>query len=509
MKKSILLLSCIMLGCFLSAQTKMDIIVQEFYHLYNDYLNAGMKKDYTLTEKIIMERNIKFEQLNKNEQDALINQLMDDLSSIKGDFIEKANRALFILPLDEPSRFDVLMVLGDMYIKQNNLEMFLSIINQLKHHPSASIPEYSDEIDELSKRGKELEPFPKSLNGFWLADRYMTADKLVARPWLVLDIMSDSGGKWAIISELSGLSSNTLNGEYSKLRKSDSFDFDVRDGSFLFSFNSTFSTQGNAETAQAMYDVARDTRASFYSLGQDTRGAKSVGEVFARSFTSSLVGGIMAGVYEGIGTNAATSRTTDDVIYITGTRINKDLIEAHIVYQQQQINSRSMAKENHILADQGFNLHRWKKEDGIVFGSPNCDPISPYVFELTKDMELYKIKKQTSFWRFKYGGIMFLGVAVGIAGIVYGVTTIPQVKWLILQKEQGLSKNDDMRLYYNEAEYNKNLTTGIIATALGTAITITVPIVEKKVRTNNRNKAVKEYNLRQLETITSDNRAEE
>ena len=479
MKKALVLLACFFTCSLLLAQNDAIYVnkAKQFYSLYEEFLKNPSSNDIQNAEEISNTIRNQFKGLRGKEREGVIDVIISDVVNAFEEqdnlsFLNVAERALFILPQDEPARFDILSVMADVYAAQNNKEMLQATIQQMRNAPNAQDSENDSVIQELQNKANRITAFPKVLNGYWIADRYMTAKDKKGRPWLIIDIYSDNNGKWATISELSGVSSSAFEQEYSKLRRSNSFDFDVRGGSFIFSFYNNTTRRGNAELANSFYDNAQDARASFHALASDNRAT------LGQAVTAELIGGLFSAINEGLARNAATSRMSEDVIYITGSKLRDDAFKCNLRYQYQASNSATMRTSTQDFINQDFTLYRWNKEDNLVFGLTDCRPISPYLIKLTPDMELYQIKRRTSFWNFKYGGISLLGMAAGAAGIYHGITTL---------KKEDRSDSD--------------FTTGIVATALGAVATISVPIVMRSIRLNKRKKLVGEYNMREFDRL--------
>ena len=463
---------------FAQANTSYVDKANGLYALYDEFLKYPSSKDVLYAEEIANTIRHQVEGLKGREREGVFDVIVSDLINVfeeqdNNKFLIAAERALFIIPPEEPIRFDILDSMADIYAELNNRELLQATINQMKTVPGANSAENEKRIIELQSKANNLQRFPQLLNGYWIADRYMTAKANKGRPWLILDIYSNNNGKWAAISELSGITSNALEMEFSPLRLSNSFSFDVRGGTFLFSFNLHSTHQGNSELAHSYLDLSQDTQARFHALALDDRAS------FGESLAAGFIGGLMSGIYEGSAKRVATSTMSEDNVLISGAKVNDNAFKCKLQYQYQASNSATMVNTTQDYINQEFVLYRWNKNDNLVFGLPDCRPISPYLIKLTPDMELYQIKKKTSFWNFKYGGITLFEMAACVACSYYGIS--------ILTKED---------------KSNNDRTIGIVATALGSALTITVPIVMRSIRLNSRKRLVAEYNMREFNRLT-------
>lgn len=469
------------------------------YSLYDDFVKNGHSEDIMNAQAIANTVRQQFEEFPQGIRSEVVDLIrLDVISAFEEEnnsaFLSCAERALFLLPQEEPLRFDILSSMVDVYIAQDNKELAQATINQMRCESVANTRENLAIVKELQASCDKLMAFPSGLNGYWIADRYMTANEKKGRPWVILDIYSDNNGKWATISELSGISSYALEKKYSPLRKSDKFSFDVRRGTFSFSFYTNKTHQGDEAMAHSMINSAQDSKARFHALAGDNRA--TVGQ----AASAEIVGGLTSAMFEAMALHAANSKMSEDVVFITGYRKNNDALNCNLTYQYQATNSRNMQTTTQEYINQDFTLYRWNPDDNLIFGLRDCRPISPYVTTLTQEMELYRIKKQTSFWQFKYGGVAILGMAAGAACTFYGIKTLTDNGWKAYQNEYGVSEAEARKMY-KEAGHSTNMALGIIASIVGPAITITVPIVEHSIRTKKREKAVGEYNMREFDKL--------
>lgn len=481
----------------LAQSQRVSLLKEEFYSLYQDYLKVGDSKDPRSAEDVLSSIRSRFGSLSGRERDDVIDAIIDDtVSSYDPEnndlFLSAAERALVILPQDEPSRFNILLTMGEVYATRRNKEMLLSTINQMKQMPISSQRDNIAAIEDLQEKADSISSFPQVLNGYWVSSHYMTDSDMRGRPWIILDIFSDKQGKWAQISELSGMAGGDLDKDYSRLRKSDEFDFDVRKGSFKFAFHSSSAKRGNAGISNSLYDSAQETKAIVDAY--DSGGRASSGEVFATTFTGTL----LSKTFETLARNAAVSRMTDDVIYIIGTRSNDDVLTVHLDFEQQRMDSRTMKVRTDTFEDVSFEFWRWKKEYGIVFGQSNCKPINPYVTKLSKGMELYDIKRQTSFWNLKYGGVSLLGFGLGAASTYYGIKSIYSQNWRYYKRQYGVSETEAKKMAEDNADGGVTFK-GFAFALLGSIVSISVPIFARDARVQKRQKMLGSYNKAQYD----------
>lgn len=487
------LISC--LG--LLAQNENAYVQQknQLYALYEDYLKYGKDGKTENVETIATSIRHQFNGLDEHFRSAIVDEILIDVVNAyetenHQEFLTTAERALFILNQDDPARFDILATMAEVYAANKNKELLQATINQMNQIPAALDKDNVELIRELQSKADNLLSFPNLLDGYWVSNQYSSDPKKNHQPWLILDIYSNHEGKWAEISELSGLSTETLEQKFSTLRRTKSFSFDTRKGSFMFSFYKNKYQQGDAEGARSLLNMAQQTRATAAAASKDPRA--TLGE----SVSANIVGGLFSMGYDLLADAVAVSRMSEDVIFITGFRRKDDVLDCHMDYQLQASNSAVMRTVSSTIVNKDFTLLRWNKEDNIVFALPDCRPISPYTVKLTRDMDLYKIRKETSFWQFKNGGVAVLGLVGGAACTYYGVKTILDNERLLNEGQYDFSETATGNMTGDD--YKRTKIKGIVALSLGTLITINVPIFERAIRKDRRAKAITDYNSRQF-----------
>lgn len=469
----------------------------ELYTLYQQFLQAVDSQDIDSSDKIVESIHSYFSGLTQREQEGVINNVILDVISAaemeeKEEFLFRSKRALVIIPQDDPSRFDILSSMADVYIGRGDQNSLNTTLESMRQMECSGQSDNARILDSLQCKANAMSNFTKDLDGHWITNLHFIEGEEEGRPFLVIDISENNGAKQALITNI-GKIVPSLSKPYSPVRWSDSFNYNAAEESFSILFQNNSYKRGNATMAKSMYDSAQSTRAQFNALAKDKRA--TVGQ----SAAASAVGGLMSGLYEALGNRLATSYMFDEDINISGKRINADILNVNVKRTIKQVNTYYMSPmvKNY---DDDCLLWRWKSEYNVVFGMPNCDPISPYISSLNKDMELYRIKESTSFWRFKYGGLTLISIGVGAALMYYGIKKAPKEGWDSLRKKYGLTKAEAKQMY-KDLGYERDMNISLISFAAGAVISVAVPIERYHARKNKRAREVAKYNNRQYELL--------
>lgn len=464
----------------------------ELYTLYQQFLQAVDSQDIDSSDRIVESIRSYFSGLTQREQEGVINNVLLDVISAaemeeKEEFLFRSKRALVIIPQDDPSRFDILSSMADVYIGRGDQNSLNTTLESMRQMECSGQSDNARILDSLQCKANAMSNFTKDLDGHWITNLHFIEGKEEGRPFLVIDISENNGAKQALITNI-GKIVPSLSKPNSPVRWSDSFKYNAADESFSILFQNNAVKRGNATMAKSLYDSAQSTRAQFNALSKDERA--TVGQ----SAAISAVGGIMGGLYEALGKRLSTSYMFDEEIYISGNRITEDILNVNVKRTIQKVENYNMS---HMVKkyDDDCMLWRWKSEYNVVFGMPNCDPVSPYVTSLTKDMELYRIKESTSFWRFKYGGISLMAIGVGAAIMYYGITKYPKDNEKALMQKYGLTKSAAKK------RYDKEALKSIIITTAGLVLSISVPIELHHARKDKRVKDLAKYNNKQYKIL--------
>ena len=124
-------------------ESKCQECVQQFYSLYEDYVKQN---DIKNAEEITNSVRHLFETLNDREKEEIIDALIEDTTNSfdendNSKFLFAAQRALYIIPIEEPARFDILLGMAEIYEGQGNKELLQATINQMKNTTIGYDPE--------------------------------------------------------------------------------------------------------------------------------------------------------------------------------------------------------------------------------------------------------------------------------------------------------------------------------------------------------------------------------
>lgn len=466
---------------------------------YDTFKLAVKNKDQEAIILATKDLRSSYDLLQKTKQEEVKKALLDELISVfegqdNNSFLKIAQRALDILPQDDSSRFDILNIMADIYAQQGNRELLVATINQMKNAAGSSSVENSAVLAELQQKTNALNRFPADLDGVWVSDVWMNDKDQMGRPFLVLSINSTSNGKTAKISNLSAITSQALTRFGGLTIRSDKgFEFSVPSARFKFSFFSDWNHYGSASMANSLLDEAQETRANFHALALDRRAT------LGQTATAEFAGNLLAVGLEALASAASASSYSEENIFLSGLKADNNTLDVRLLHQGIKVGTYGYGSSKTIY-DESFRLWRWNRAD-IVFGNPrDCQPISPFVSKLTEDMDLYAIKQETSFSKPKYFLPTLLGMGLGLVCIFHGFEKRPDASRKDIQYWYGLDKQEAKQAY-KEMGYQKAAVSSALWVLSGAAITITVPIVEHRIRMKHRAQAVGEYNLLQYQTL--------
>lgn len=495
MKRLIISLACACFSCFCYGQTGIKQALENKYQALKSALYNGNQE-----EMVVATQDLRtyYDTLDKKTKAAIKQQLLDELIDVfenqdNDSFLRLAEKDLTILPQDDASRFDILTIVADIYVQRGSRELLQATINQMRQSAGSQSYDNLLLINDLQKKANELDAFPRDLDGCWISDICLIDEEMLGRPFLVLGINSTDSKKSAYILKLSGISSEALkrNSGY-PLRYDNGFEFSVPSKRFKFSFFSEWNQYGNASVANSLLDSAQETRADFHAIALDRRA--TIGQTASAEFA----GALLATGLEALAGAAAASSYSEENITIGGIMADNNTLDVVLRHNGTKIGTYGYGSTK-TLYDEHFRMWRWKKEDNIVFGNAkDCHPLSPYVSQLTTGSELYRIQQDTRFIKAKYSIPTIIGMGLGLYMISKGIDKRPPVSRKDMQYYYG---KEEGKMLYKEQGYRKQAVAGVLWVLSGVTVTITVPIVEHRIRMKHRAIAVGNYNLGQYEKL--------
>jgi len=480
--------------------------VQELYSMYDDYLKSSSSGETDRGDSLRFICRSYVTNLDAVEGESVIETIVDDVvdsfdTKNNEDFLVDASRAVFILPDDNPFRFTILNLMADVYAYHENKALLLQTIEEMKESPEAELSENATIITALQEKADAMESFKDHLNGYWVADRSCLFGQREGYPIFVLNVFDDQEGKTALMTDYI---STPDYADDPILRYCNLFQYDEPRRAFLSRFSDREIRFGNAQLAGSMIDSAQDAEAHFRALANDKRAT------LGQAVTSQFVGTALSLGFQLLANSVATSRLNDDVIYVTGSYSSENILKAHLDYQQLSSNTGNMLVRSNVLFNNDMELLRWKEEYGVVYGKPDCSPVSPFVDKLSPDMELYRIKERISVRRPEYWMPMIAGALAGIGLSAWGIKMlcdIPSRKKL--EEDLGHSISTD---YYDEMwrenGWNKKTWCGAGLVTTGVVGCMFSFIIPFSVRDARRAKAVREYNYTQTDLLRQFNSVE-
>lgn len=461
--------------------------VKELYSLYDEHLTARKSQRYSDDANGTKIKEL-YDSFNQSEKE-VINRLIakDVLYSFENDdkltFLERAERALNIIPSDCSYSFDILSLLGDVYLEEENPEKVYDIVDLMRTHPESKTGENSSIIDSLEYKAMGIKPFTESLNGVWVADSLDTIVNKNNQPWLILEVFDTDRTKVASISEQSVMQYRGFFNKPSS-RESQFFETNKNNGTFLFEFNSSKVHQGNVVLSNALVETSQDARARAKA---NMNQSKNFGEMLVHLFAGygTSIGFLL------LGNKVAISNMQEVNIELYGSKRGANMIDARLLGQYQFVDNSASAKiQNDTIVNLPLSFYRWVREDNVIFSDKRCRPISPYVQELYPDMELYQLKKETRFTQSKYLIPTLAGFVLSTGLYALGVKTVV---------EESDSTSGDI---------SNRFKTGIMISSIGAAgmyASIIIPLVKCS---KHRKIRVRDYNQLQLERIKQNNRVQ-
>lgn len=424
-----------LLVCLLSITSlprQDDVALQKALDLklmYNSYEQALMSAQTESADIIAKSIRLQYDSmddgLRERVKDCLLNDLIEAFDSKDNDaFMKEANRTLFILPQDDPSRIDIYSTMADIYVAQGSKQRLLSAIDCMKASPLSSQPVYAGKIDSLAAAADKMVLLQDIMQGYWFSDLHYHRAKdiggqltsihaFTSAPAVVLKI-NYGVAELTRLSHLVSEPSDFMGLSNPYIKYSDKIYYgpwgDVFDMRF---YNRRFSG-GNQQLANTILEQSQQTRAEFHALAKDPRAT------LGQSVATELLGGVVAGGMNSWAISTATPVSNSDEMVIVGNSLSPDVLSCHMMYQQVSVNGMYGMTGNRIIFNNDTNFYRWRKEDNIVFGTIDAKPVSPYVKKLTKDMELYQIKHDTRYWQWKYWKHSLVLLGLGTASAALG-----------------------------------------------------------------------------------------
>lgn len=386
--------------------------VQELYALYEGYRQVT---DSTSAANLLGMLRSRYEEIDASLKEDVDAVLLDDVITSfdekdNNSFIEDAERVLCILPADHEACIDVLSIMGDIYAERQNKKRLESVIDRMMVLPVEQ-QEFRDSlVNVFQEKALLIRPLQESLTGYWFSDRIEGGKKSLGTPWVLMEVTGGDADLQARIFPKSGFGKIADN---SWIKRSQRFQFDEDRGVFLFEFYGKEYKQGSKVMANALLGVAKTTKDAFSAV------ASSPGASLGQAVSSEFLGSALSLGLQFAAIDAATSKMKEDVVYLSGS-LQGNTIPTRFSHQRQRATSTSGGAENVILSEIDFKMYRWTPESQVVFSNKRFRPISPYVKKVTKDMELYRVKKENSFFKAKYLGVMMAGFALTAGLIAYG-----------------------------------------------------------------------------------------
>ena len=460
-------------------------VVQELYAIFDAYLVALGNVDTNASEREGQKIRILYDSRNAETKKAINKILTRDIASSyqtgkMKDVLFCVERALCIFPLDYQARFQLLLALGDIYSAMENKEGLWDLTKEIQAYPGVPDSEKAEALQRFVDRANSLKTFNETLSGYWICNKKAESNYnyVKNRPLLIVnfgDPFFKAGSGLELLSEYSGI----YNGELPfELRRPIGSVTDPVSKTFVMNFSSSKDRQGNYQAAQEAINMDREMQSMLYASRQSAMRSTSVsmGDYLKFSAATAAIS-VGSTVLSNVLANAlATSYLSVDQMILQGTRVNSDMISTHLLWQRHSTNSATNIVSNDTIMDDDMMLFRWKIEDGIVFGKPNCDPISPYVASLTPGMELYDLKHQTRLGQSKYILPLMGGMLAGIMSFKEGINK---------------TKADNVGL-------------GVPLIIVGTAVftcSIVLPITISKHSRGNKVERYNDAQMQKLETI--------
>ena len=479
-------------------KTSADIL-KELYDMYASYQEALSKGDqdkmdlyYQRIPKLYGSqksgRRDKVDKLAIADLDRIFHQEADE--DVVLEYIE---RLLFILPNDHPLRFNLIQMIGDIYHDMDNQVAFLNAVERMKRCPDAGKEENRQVIENYTSQALSMTSLEQTLGGYWISDmagelNYYKQD-VCGGPFLVLNFGEPYFNRTSGTEVISPMSSFLRTTKVESIRRPDSFILDPPGNTFAFEFYGSTVKQGNYRVAEQVLSTDQDLQAILTANRKEVLNNPHISFADQMKFTAATAA-IGVGIHIMavlIANSASTSTVNVDQVLLQGTKYNHDELNTQLNWTSQKMESGS----NYVALQENseqLRLWRWKPEDNIVFGDPKCNPISPYVTELTEDMELYRIKKDTRFWQVKYALPVFAGCA-GTIGLFAGGCAL--VDYL----SDG---TDDPKRSTRILTYGITTLLGVLLT--GIELSVSLPIMKQK---RTRAIAVGEYNERQMARLNA------
>lgn len=469
-----------LIGCQIFAQqvTSEQTIVLKMYESYESYATAIGKYDYRTAQTVYNHIREQYDNLDSRDKNRVRSIIIDDLiSSFQNknntESVYDAERALIILPKDDETQFNVLIQLSEIYLHLYNKGMLSNTLSRIRNIPRKLSQEELDIVNSFSIMADSMDDVQEVIPGIWVSANHSKKSGNVGEPLLALDISKKNNQYTANIFDFSSFKKKVLNNKEGQLKVSCDFSCNPSIGFFSFSFMNRSVNHGNRFISNVSINAAEDSHARFdaYANREEWTAGQSAATLVAGEVSSTVL--------QLIGLLSATSKMKEDNLVLSGSIAGKNRFSSLLLYQKQKTNSySSTAKER--IEEWSFDLLRWSYNDHVYFSNAKCQPLSPWTYSLRPDMELYHLKRKTSFWNAKFFLPMLAGIASSI-GIAYGIAM------------KNSSQNNELN-HENESYFNNQKNLSFIIAGVGTTLSIVIPISIQHVY---RKKAVQDYNQRQ------------
>lgn len=423
--------------------------------MYDEYLLKVESNDTTasaLSQALLTEFSSLSEKDKKRFEEKLVS---DAVAAFENEedkdneaFLKQAQKAVFMLPEDNTSRFALLGSVAEVYVQKRELEKLEETI-QIMHASSISqLPENEGTLKELTDKATEIRDMDKQLEGNWVSDIDDSVFKKnsLNLPFLMIHVneLKDA----SIKRESRILSEKDI--EWYYFMHSERFDFNRRNGTFLFEFYNRYVHRGDAALANDLLNNAQTTQSRIQASIRANK--PKAGE----AALATGVGVLYSGLVTGLAFSFANSSVDDKSIVLSGSIISPNCLSITFDYKHDRVDTYTNYPHTKDRLIKDMRLWRWESDQNIIFSDKKCKPISPYVRKLTPGMELYDIHKKYNAWTSPLGIVKNLSFVAGCLMLFSGK---PIIAPLILCASIPLATNS-IRLSRRAKEvkaYNKRM----------------------------------------------------
>ena len=415
-----------------------------------------------------------FNSLTESEKETLLSVLMTRVENAttkeeNSEFIKAGEEYLFVAPVDDVFRGDILEMLGQIYSDERNSERLESVRARLSSYAANNGEEYDSSLKKLKLASNSMKPMSKDMDGVWVSS--VTDD--MNYPLYIIDINSNTA---TLLPQSHNYSIRCFtNNPYAGLNKSQQFELNDNTGQYSFSFFSQIVKAGSS-ISNAMYDFSQATgRANAEYMAQS-------GVSISDKLGSTLASALISSIFEGIGDELAKARSTADFMNFSGHRVSSGYLTSHM----EHITVNAVVEtEKSTSSSLSFHFYRADPEDHVVFAHGWDGGVSEY-FQLENATE----KDAKEICRLKRKGwtvplIAFGATAAVCGGILAFGLTRPKVE-----------EYDSMGKPYMTMSKQ-----GIAWTAVGIVSLAMSVIIPATVHSFTGPKAFRDFNKRQMNKL--------